>query len=134
MFKQNVRTKFAKYIKKYGYRLQYSVFEITNSKNVLKNIIEKNINLVRLLYIVPIIMYIDTGIKVYSLLGKEQKVGRKENLIKAKEIYKNTMQDIISDKNKWKEFIEFSSKFYKYSFTENLLMFGQKCNNVCYIR
>ena len=31
-------------------------------------------------------MYIDTGIKVYSLLGKEQKVGRKENLIKAKEI------------------------------------------------
>ena len=73
-------------------------------------------------------MYIDTGIKVYSLLGKEQKVGRKENLIKAKEIYKNTMQDIISDKNKWKEFIEFSSKFYKYSFTENLLMFGQDKN------
>ena len=33
-----LRTKFAKYIKKYGYRLQYSVFEITNSKNVLKNI------------------------------------------------------------------------------------------------
>lgn len=55
-------------------------------------------------------------------------MGRKENLIKAKEIYKNTMQDIISDKNKWKEFIEFSSKFYKYSFTENLLMFGQDKN------
>lgn len=33
-----LRTKFSKYIKKYGYRLQYSVFEITNSKNVLKNI------------------------------------------------------------------------------------------------
>ena len=33
-----LRTKFAKYIKKYGYRLQYSVFEITNSKNILKNI------------------------------------------------------------------------------------------------
>ena len=33
-----LRTKFAKYVKKYGYRLQYSVFEITNSKNILKNI------------------------------------------------------------------------------------------------
>ena len=37
-----LRTKFAKYIKKYGYRLQYSVFEIPiiclYSKNVLKNI------------------------------------------------------------------------------------------------
>ena len=33
-----LRTKFSKYIKKYGYRLQYSVFEITNSKNILKNI------------------------------------------------------------------------------------------------
>lgn len=52
-------------------------------------------------------------------------MGRKENLNKAKEIYENIMQEISSDKNKWKEFLEFSSKFYKYSFTENLLMFGQ---------
>lgn len=36
--KDKLRTKFTKYIKKYGYRLQYSVFEITNSKNILKNI------------------------------------------------------------------------------------------------
>ena len=27
-----VRTKFAKYLSKYGFRLQYSVFEITNSE------------------------------------------------------------------------------------------------------
>lgn len=52
-------------------------------------------------------------------------MGRKENLNKAKEIYENIIQEISSDKNKWKEFLEFSSKFYKYSFTENLLMFGQ---------
>lgn len=52
-------------------------------------------------------------------------MGRKENLNKAKEIYENIMQEISSDKNKWKEFLEFSSKFCKYSFTENLLMFGQ---------
>ena len=38
------------------------------------------------------------------------------------------MQQISSDKNKWKEFLEFSSKFYKYSFTENLLMFAQNPN------
>lgn len=52
-------------------------------------------------------------------------MGRKENLIKAKEIYKDIMQQISSDKNMWKEFLDFSSKFYKYSFTENLLMFAQ---------
>ncbi|MCI9275446.1 MAG: CRISPR-associated endonuclease Cas2 [Clostridia bacterium] len=33
-----LRTKFSKYIKKYGYRIQYSVFEITNSKRLLDNI------------------------------------------------------------------------------------------------
>lgn len=33
-----LRTKFAKFISKYGYRIQYSVFEITNSKHLLNNI------------------------------------------------------------------------------------------------
>ena len=33
-----LRTKFSKFIKKYGYRIQYSVFEITNSKRMLNNI------------------------------------------------------------------------------------------------
>ena len=33
-----LRNKFSKFIKKYGYRLQYSVFEITNSKRMLDNI------------------------------------------------------------------------------------------------
>ena len=33
-----LRTKFSKYLKKFGYRLQYSVFEITHSKAMLANI------------------------------------------------------------------------------------------------
>lgn len=33
-----LRTKFSKFIKKYGYRVQYSVYEITNSKRMLNNI------------------------------------------------------------------------------------------------
>lgn len=33
-----VRTKFSKYLSKFGFRLQYSVFEISNSDTVLKNI------------------------------------------------------------------------------------------------
>lgn len=33
-----VRTKFAKYLSKFDFRLQYSVFEITNSETVLHNI------------------------------------------------------------------------------------------------
>ena len=33
-----LRTKFAKYLSKYGYRLQYSVFKIENSQRILDNI------------------------------------------------------------------------------------------------
>jgi CRISPR-associated protein Cas2 len=35
------RTKFAKFLKKYGYRIQYSIFKIENSKRVLQNILEE---------------------------------------------------------------------------------------------
>jgi len=35
------RTKFAKFLKKYGRRLQYSVFEIKNSQRVLQNILKE---------------------------------------------------------------------------------------------
>ena len=34
-----LRTKFSTFLKKYGYRLQYSVYEIKNSERILKNII-----------------------------------------------------------------------------------------------
>lgn len=33
-----VRTKFSKFLSKFGFRLQYSVFEIRNSETVLNNI------------------------------------------------------------------------------------------------
>lgn len=33
-----LRTKFAKYLSKFGYRLQYSVFKIENSEHLLSNI------------------------------------------------------------------------------------------------
>ena len=35
------RTKFSKFLEKYGRRLQYSVFEIRNSRRVLQNIMEE---------------------------------------------------------------------------------------------
>lgn len=34
-----IRTRFSKFLSKFGFRLQYSVFEISNSETVLKNII-----------------------------------------------------------------------------------------------
>ncbi|MCR5823177.1 MAG: CRISPR-associated endonuclease Cas2 [Lachnospiraceae bacterium] len=34
-----LRTRFSKYLTKYGHRMQYSVFEIDNSERVLKNIV-----------------------------------------------------------------------------------------------
>jgi len=33
-----LRTRFAKFLQKYGERIQYSVFEIKNSERILKNI------------------------------------------------------------------------------------------------
>ena len=34
-----LRTKFSKYLSKFGHRLQYSVFEIDNSARILNNIV-----------------------------------------------------------------------------------------------
>lgn len=34
-----LRTRFSKFLSKFGYRLQYSVFQIRNSNRLLKNII-----------------------------------------------------------------------------------------------
>ena len=34
-----LRTKFAKYLSRFGHRLQYSVFEIDNSKKIVNNIV-----------------------------------------------------------------------------------------------
>ena len=34
-----LRTKFSKFLEKYGHRIQYSVFEIDNSKRILDNIV-----------------------------------------------------------------------------------------------
>ena len=33
-----LRNRFSKYLKKFGFRLQYSVFQVKNSKRVLDNI------------------------------------------------------------------------------------------------
>lgn len=33
-----LRTKFSKFLSKFGHRLQYSIFEIKNSKRILENI------------------------------------------------------------------------------------------------
>lgn len=35
------RAKFAKFLKKYGRRLQYSVFELKNSRRILQNVIKE---------------------------------------------------------------------------------------------
>ena len=36
-----LRTKFSKFISKFGYRLQYSVFKIENSEHLLTNIVQE---------------------------------------------------------------------------------------------
>lgn len=53
-------------------------------------------------------------------------MGRKEKLKEAKAIFDIEIQSIVNETDKWRQFLEFSSKFYKYSFSENLLMFAQR--------
>lgn len=36
-----VRTRFSKFLSKFGYRLQYSVFQVKNSKRILDNIVSE---------------------------------------------------------------------------------------------
>ena len=36
-----IRTKFSKFLKKFGRKIQYSVYEIKNSQRILKNIIDE---------------------------------------------------------------------------------------------
>ncbi len=35
------RTRFAKFLQKYGHKIQYSIFEVRNSKRVLQNILRE---------------------------------------------------------------------------------------------
>ena len=51
---------------------------------------------------------------------------QKDRINEAKVIYDIEISSILNDVNRWKSFLDFSSEFYKYSFTENLLMFAQK--------
>lgn len=39
--KDKTRTDFSKFLKKYGFKLQYSVYQIKNSSRVLKNILKE---------------------------------------------------------------------------------------------
>lgn len=45
-----LRTRFSKYLKKFGTRMQYSVFEITNSKRILDNIMTDITNIFEKLF------------------------------------------------------------------------------------
>lgn len=53
-------------------------------------------------------------------------MGRKEKLKEAKVIFDIEIQSIVNETDKWRQFLDFSSKFYKYSFSEKLLMFAQR--------
>ena len=51
---------------------------------------------------------------------------RKEKISKAKELYDIELSKLQNNAERWKEFLDFSSNFYKYSFIENILMFTQR--------
>ena len=47
-------------------------------------------------------------------------------------IYKTGLAKLIGNQNEWNEFLKFNSRFYKYKFHENLLLYSQDKNvTVC---
>lgn len=66
-----MRTKFSKFLKKFGRRIQYSVFEVKNSQRILKNIKSE----IELKY-QPNFSNVDS-VLIYSVCnGCKKKVGR----------------------------------------------------------
>lgn len=53
-------------------------------------------------------------------------MNKKEKINEVKAIYDIEISNMLDDVDRWKQFLDFSSKFYKYSFAENLLMFAQR--------
>ena len=53
-------------------------------------------------------------------------MGRKEKINEAITIFEIEIASMLQDSERWKQFLDFSSEFYKYSFPENLLMFAQR--------
>lgn len=50
------------------------------------------------------------------------------NIKEAVEIYERGLSNLFRNPNEWKDFLKFSSKFYKYKFHENLLLYSQDKN------
>lgn len=50
------------------------------------------------------------------------------NIKEAVEIYNRGLSNLFRNPNEWKDFLKFSSKFYKYKFHENLLLYSQDKN------
>lgn len=51
-----------------------------------------------------------------------------QDIKEAVELYNKGLSDLIGNSSKWNEFLKFNSKFYKYKFHENLLLYAQDKN------
>lgn len=52
----------------------------------------------------------------------------RENLKFAKNLYDEQLKKIYQNSEEWKKYLDFASNFYKYSFAETLLIYGQNPN------
>ena len=51
-----------------------------------------------------------------------------QDIKQAVELYNKGIDTLLSNSNEWREFLKFNSKFYKYKFHENLLLYSQDKN------
>ena len=51
-----------------------------------------------------------------------------QDIKEAVEIYNNGISQLLSNSERWKDFLKFSSRLYKYKFHENLLLYSQNKN------
>ena len=51
-----------------------------------------------------------------------------QDIKEAVELYNKGLSNLIGNSSEWNEFLKFNSKFYKYKFHENLLLYAQDKN------
>ena len=51
-----------------------------------------------------------------------------ENIKDAVKIYNKVLSNLLGNSKEWLEFLKFNSKFYKYKFHENILLYAQDKN------
>ena len=97
-----LRTKFSKYLSRFGHRIQYSVFEIDNSKRIIDNIVNDLTNMGNEIYMSYYYPSVSSGKNLdetKEFLQKYETIGLKFNLTELEKYSEDFSNKIKNFKN-----------------------------------